>query len=209
MVRVIRRSFLEEVSERLPVSTTTLVAIVVGAVSLYIFYRRKGPVQRPPGDPRRSLSAPRDGGETCNALARIKQKAFIGKKVCIAWEVLHDGKSWKAQGKALDILRLYAFSSEVYLMCRIQGADDKKRILSLIKAVDGIERHRVLFCTTEKGYEAFTRQIDPSLLVTNDAAQVTFLKRIIETLVLVGGDCVVASNVACVPSVEAISIDLE
>ncbi|KAG5464880.1 hypothetical protein LSCM4_00326 [Leishmania orientalis] len=209
MARVIRRSFLEEVSERLPVSTTTLVAIVVGAVSLYIFYRRKGPVRRPSTSARRPLSSPRNAGEASDAMTRIKNKAFIGKKICIAWEVLHDDKGWKAQGKALDILRFYAFSSEVYLMCRICGADDKKKIIDLVKAVDGIERHRILFCTTEKGYEAFTRQIDPSLLVTNDAAQVVFLKRVIHTLVLVGGDGVVASNVACVPSVEAIAVDLE
>ncbi|CAJ1036477.1 hypothetical protein, conserved [Leishmania lindenbergi] len=209
MVGVIRRSFLEEISERLPVSTTTLVAIVVSAVSLYIFYRRKDPAQRPPTSARRPLGAPRDAVEACDAVTRIKQKAFIGKKICIAWEVLHDDKGWKAHGKALDILRFYAFSSEVYLMCRIRDAADKKQILNLVKAVDGIERHRILFCTTEKGYEAFTRQIDPSLLVTNNAAQVMFLKRVIQTLVLVGGDGVVASNVACVPSVEAIAVDLE
>ncbi|GET93386.1 hypothetical protein, conserved [Leishmania tarentolae] len=209
MARVIRRSFLEEVSERLPVSTTTLVVIVVGAVSLYIFYRRKGPTQRPAASARRPLSAPRDAGETCDAMTRIKQKAFVGKKICIAWEVLHDGKGWKAQGKALEILQFYALSSEVYLMCRIRDADDKKRILNLVKGVYKIERHRVLFCTTEKGYEAFTRQIDPSLMVTSNVAQVAFLKRFIQTIVLVGSDGVVASNVACVPSVEAIAVDLK
>ncbi|KAG5464144.1 hypothetical protein LSCM1_00324 [Leishmania martiniquensis] len=209
MTRVIRRSFLEEVSERLPVSTTTLVALVVGAVSLYFFYRRKGPAQRPSTSARRPLSAPRDAGEASDAMTRIKNKAFIGRKICVVWEVLHDGKNWKAEGKALDVLRFYAFSSEVYLMCRICGDDDKKKILDLVKGVDGIERHRILFCTTEKGYEAFTRQIGPNLLVTNNAAQVAFLKRVIDTLVLVGGDGVVGNNVACVPSVEAIAVDLE
>lgn len=218
MVRVVRRSFLEEVSERLPVSTTTLVAIVVGAVSLYIYYRRKGPTQRPSPSARRPLGAPRDVREprdlrsvraATDVLTRIKQKAFIGKKICIAWEVLYDGAEWAAQGKALAILQFYAFSSEVYLMCRIRSADDKKEILSLVKDVDGLLRHRILFCTTEKGYEAFTRQIDPSLLITHDAAQVNFLKRVIQNLVLVGSDGVAAPNVACVSSVEMLAVPLE
>ncbi|KAK7196169.1 hypothetical protein NESM_000551900 [Novymonas esmeraldas] len=208
MGRVLRRSFFEEVIERIPVSTTTLVALVVGAVSLYIFYRREGHAHRPPAPTRRPLSASRDASEATDVMARIKQKAFVGKKICIAWEVLHDAEGWAAQGKALEILRFYAFSSELYLMCLIRDAEHKKRILSLVKGVDGIERHRILFCTTDKGYEAFTRQIDPHLLVTNDAAQVAFLKRIINTLVLVGSDGVVASNVACVPSIEALAVEL-
>jgi hypothetical protein len=209
MGRLIRRTFFDEISERLHVSTTALVAIVVGAVTLYIFYRRKGPQSRPSTDVRRPLSAPKKEGEQCDVLARIKQRSFVGKKICIAWEVLHDGKAWKADGKALSVLKFYAFSSEVYLMCRIANAEDKKRILDLVKGIDGIVRHRVLFCTTQKGYEAFTRQIDPSLLITYDAAQVTFLKRIIHTLVLIEGSGVEGSNVLCVPSIAALAVDPE
>lgn len=209
MGRVIRRTLLDEVSERLPVSTTALVAIVVGAVTLYIFCRRKGTSTRPPAPVRRPINAPKGEGEHSDVMHRIKSKSFVGKKICFAWEVLYDGTAWKADGKALSILQFYAFSSEVYLMCRIERAEDKKRILDIVSAIDGIERHRVLFCTTEKGYEAFTRQIDPSLLVTNDAAQVSFLKRVINTLVLVGGDGVVANNVVCVPSVAALAVELE
>lgn len=209
MGRVVRRSFFDEVTERLPVSTTALVAIVVGAVTLYIFCRRKTTPSRPPPVVRRPLSAPKREGEQSDVLTRIKQKSFVGKKICIAWEVLHDGETWKADGKALSVLQFYAFSSEVFLMCRISNPEDKRRILDLVKNVDGIERHRVLFCTTQKGYEAFTRQIDPSLLVTNDAAQVSFLKRIIHTLVLVEGTGAEGSNVLCVPSVAALAVDAE
>lgn len=209
MGRVVRRTLLDEVTERLPVSTTALVAIVVGAVTLYIFCRRKGSSARPPASTRRPLNAPKSEGESTDVLQRIKSKSFVGKKICFAWEVLYDGQGWKADGKALSILQFYAFSSEVYLMCRIERAEDKKHVLDAVKSIDGIERHRVLFCTTEKGYEAFTRQIDPSLLVTSDAAQVSFLKRVINTLVLVGGDGVVGSNVLCVPSVAALAVDLE
>lgn len=209
MGRVIRRSFFDEVSERLPVSTTALVAIVVGAVTLYIFCRRKGTPSRPPNTMRRPLSAPKNESEQSDVMKQIKDKSFVGKKICIAWEVLHDGKAWKAGGEALRMLKFYAFSSEVYLMCRIANAEDKNRIWSLVKGIDGIERHRVLFCTTQKGYEAFTRQIDPSLLITTDAEQVAFLKRVIHSLILVEGSGVVGNNVVCVPSVSALVVDNE
>ncbi|KPA81280.1 hypothetical protein ABB37_03688 [Leptomonas pyrrhocoris] len=209
MGRAIRRSLFDEVSERLHVSTTALVAIVVGAVTLYLFCRRKGAPSRPSTIVRRPLNAPKTEGEQSDVMTRIKQSGFVGKKVCIAWEVLHDGKAWKADGKALSVLQFYAFTSEVYLMCCIRNADDKKRIIGLVNGIDGIERHRVLFCTTQKGYEAFTRQIDPSLLITNDPAQVSFLKRIIQTLVLVEGSGAVGNNVLCVPSVAALAVDTE
>ncbi|KPI88557.1 hypothetical protein ABL78_2369 [Leptomonas seymouri] len=209
MVRVVRRSLLDEVAERLPVSTTALVAIVVGAVTFYIFCRRKGIASRPSTTLRRPLNASKAEGGSSDLMTRIKQGSFMGKKVCIAWEVLHDGKAWKADGKALSVLQFYAFSSELYLMCHIEKAEDKKRILDLVKDIDGIERHRVLFCTTHKGYEAFTRQIDPSLLITHDAAQVSFLKRVIHSLVLVEGVSAVGGNVLCVPSVAALEVDAE
>lgn len=207
MSRAHRKPVFETLLQQASGSLTALVALALGAMTLYFFYKKRAtprdslprPTQRP-GSLGSVESKKKD--DVCDVMTRIKKKMFIGQKICIAFETLCGENGWKADGVAKEVLCWYAFSSDVYVMCRIRNVEEKKRILSMLKDIEGLQRHKVLFCTTQKGYEAFTRQISPALLITHDTTQVEFLCRILPYIVLVGSHGVVRGNVACIDSVE-------
>lgn len=219
-------ALLQQVSDNL----TSVVIIVIGAVAFFYVARRKpNTASRPPpravppgtvpsatarGAQRRpgptTLAAAPTGGAAAvemSVLQRIKKQLFVGSRICLVWEVFCKGSQWGDSGKAKDVLKWYALTSDLYIMCRINKEGEEKAILDVLRDIEGIQREKVLFCTTQKGYEAFTRQVNPALLITNDKAQAAFLSGVLPYIVLVGEDTLVKPNVACVPSTASLACD--
>ncbi|EPY27958.1 hypothetical protein STCU_05379 [Strigomonas culicis] len=137
--------------------------------------------------------------EPDSVLTRIKNQTFVGSKICIEWEALFESEGWKEKGK--EVLELYANTSDVYLMCHISQDEQKTKILNLVRGIQGLRRYKVLFSTTEKGYEAFTRQINPALLITRDLRLAELLSRVLPYIALVRSAPLSKDNVACFNSV--------
>ncbi|EPY39173.1 hypothetical protein AGDE_04756 [Angomonas deanei] len=206
---------------------TTLVALAIGAVAFYLLFRannRREP--RPP--PGGSIDASNNNnnnnsintttrqiGRGANPSARtlpkkteskdvlqfVKTQQLVGCKMCVAIDVLYKNGNWVEKGE--EVLRFLTSTSDVFLMYRVDSEAEQKRVLEVVhKCVPSLKRHKILFCSTEKGYEAFTRQITPSLLITYNPQQASFLSGVLPYIVLVSeGEQVAKLNVASVKSV--------
>jgi len=203
-----RKPIVEVLLQHVSGSITTWIALAIGAVTIYCIYKRKyGTTSQPPGmltPPPRWTDAtppshPSNTNDDSGVLARIYRQQFVGHKICIAWEALLEKGQLTEEAKG--ILRMFAFSSDVYLMCQISGDAEKMAILALVRDVEELLRHKILFCTTVKGYEAFARQLCPSLLITIYPSQASFLSGVLPYIVLVNSVNVIKGNVACVPTV--------
>ncbi|CCW60160.1 unnamed protein product [Phytomonas sp. EM1] len=195
-------------------SFTTLLAFVIGAVTILYVYKKKIGKQRPPHpirglDTGSSQQQPSMKDVDVDVLTKLRKKQFKGSKMCCAWDVFFSNGEWLCDGKAKDILSWYASTLDVYLMCRISSQNDKIQILKELKGIDGLQRHKILFCTTPKGYEAFTRQISPTILVTHDSSQAMFLSGILPYIILVGEGKTSKSNVSFISSISQIECDKE
>lgn len=225
-----RKPLFETLIQQMSRNFTSIVIIAIGAMAFFYLTRRKAdgagrpPAARPlpPANPagpaaRRpasgappAVAAPQAAaaGTGQTVLQRIKKKQFVGSKVCVVWEIFYKNGEWADGGKAKDILAWYAFSSDVYVMCKIGSRAEEKGILAVLMGIEGIQRQKVLFCTTQKAHEAFARQIIPALLITNDRADASFLSGVLPFTALVGsGDSAGKPNVACVPSAASLSCD--
>ncbi|CCW66872.1 unnamed protein product [Phytomonas sp. Hart1] len=193
-------------------SYTTLLALVIGAITILYVYKRKLGRPHPPRSIRGSDSAstrqqlPKKDVDL-DVLTKLRRKHFVGSKICCVWDVFFSDGQWLCDGKAKDILSWFASRLDVYLMCRISDQNEKKLILNQLKGIDGLQRHKILFCTTSKGYEAFTRQISPTILVTHDSFQAMFLSGILPYIILVGEYVSSKSNVYSISSIAQIEYD--
>ncbi|KAH9588603.1 hypothetical protein LSM04_000711 [Trypanosoma melophagium] len=158
-----------------------IVTFAIGAVSFYIFLKKR---KRHQGPPRR-----REGSQSTKIISssvwsRIHND-LKGNGVCISWEVLTENGEWRDDGKrALETL---ATHMDVYLMCQIKNVEEKKKILLMVADINRLVRHQILFCETGKGYEAFSRQIKPVLVILHDEPLASFLSDVLPDVVLVGG----------------------
>ncbi|ORC85215.1 uncharacterized protein TM35_000371880 [Trypanosoma theileri] len=166
------------------ISTSKLWVIVtfaIGAVSFYILLKKRKRQQAPPRRREDSYTTKINSSSVWN---RIHQD-LKGNGVCISWEVLTDNGEWREDGKrALETL---ATHMDVYLMCQIKSEEEKKKILLMVADINGLVRHKILFCQTGKGYEAFCRQIKPGLVILHDEPLASFLSTVLPDVVLVGG----------------------
>ncbi|KAG8347275.1 hypothetical protein TRVL_01905 [Trypanosoma vivax] len=182
-----RKPFLESVWQMPSPDVLTVITAVIGAVSIYLFLLKD-----------RRSGRRREGTTTDSKLSflnRMRDGQFKGRKMCISWEVLVSGGEWR--NGAREALVACASDMVVHLMCHIKNDDEKGNILSMIKDIKGLERHRILFCSTAKGYDAFCRQIKPFIAVTHDEGQASFLGDILASVVLVGST-VSSPSVTCV-----------
>ncbi|KEG12812.1 hypothetical protein DQ04_01411140 [Trypanosoma grayi] len=157
-----------------------IMTAVIGGFSIYMLFKKK---DTPPDERRKQILSNTKTGDPL-FITRLNQHQFKDSKVCLTWEVLNEGAGFEYCGK--KFLDQCAFNMDVYLMCRIESQEEKNEIIRMLRSMK-ISRHKVLFCETAKGYDAFCRQIKPALLVTHDKAQAVRLKSFIAHVVYVGG----------------------
>nr|CCC93871.1 unnamed protein product [Trypanosoma congolense IL3000] len=189
-----RSPLFEAILNRVPdVGILAVITALVGAVSLYVFVAKN---RRPGSSRSRGNTASKD--DRLDFLSKVRRGCFDGCVVCMSWEVLTEGGQWRAAAR--EALITLSTSMTVYLMCRVASEEEKRSILAMLKGIPRLVRHNILFCETAKGYEAFSRQIKPAILVTHDSAQASFLGSVLPNVVLVGsalpGSTV--TNIGCV-----------
>lgn len=177
-----RKPFFESMWEN---SSYPWIAAVIGAVSLYVYFARRRSIPR--SRPGTSTSVGPVTGSIGGSVGQsdkdalwslIKANKFSQSKVCVALEVLLHGDQWRMDAK--EMFARLCRTSDVYLMCKIiAGSGQKKDILAMMSGFEGLVRHKILFCSTSKGYEAFGRQISPSLMVLHDHTLATFLSNVL------------------------------
>lgn len=178
----------ESISENIPL----ILACVAGFLSLLTVVRRR--TREGNRGNRLSLQGTSSRGNAAqgvpkgdDVLTSFRKKSFEGSKICITWEVVGSGVSWKDHGEEM-IKKLAVMTPELFILIRVRNTEEKKQLLQLLHGLSnlGVQRNQVLFCTSEKGYEAFTRQVSPRLLITHDTAAAKFLERILEYILVVG-----------------------
>lgn len=151
-------------------SSLAWLAVLVGAISLVLYFKR-----RTTTPPKVVLPQLRSLHQT------IKDGKTANWNVCVTWDAL--------QGTSLlkeNLAKLCAVST-VFIVARATEAESKV-ILSAVTGIERLERHCVLFCTTEKGVESICRQISPTLLITTKVELCSFLARFLPFLIVVSPD---------------------
>lgn len=212
-----RKPLMENIVEMLSRNASLALAVVAGVVTVLYFVRRRGngssrrPGTRPTVDRSRiststnSLSATAHFAPSSDIVDSFQKNRFSSSKICITWDVLGSLEgTWK--DGAEQVMERLVTSTEVFIMCQVADDSQKKNMLDFLRKFStmGLERKRVLFCTTTKGYEAFTRQVNPSLLITHDPAQAKFLARVLPFILLVGNEAIPFPNVQTVPTIASL-----
>lgn len=202
-------------------SSTAWIAVVVASLSLFYYFsktrggRRRGNGAGGVGGGGGSATAA-SGTSASAAAARgdeslrqvLSSGRYSGWSVAIASECFVADDNTLLPG-AEAALRTLLEKTELYVFCRVESADAARlkrvALLSLLRSLGGaFVDSRLLMCTTEKGYEAFARQLRPSLTILNDAKLATFLAQFLPYLVVVsaGGGKLAKSNVEVVSALK-------
>lgn len=183
-----------------------MLCAIIGFSIYVLFVRRRTPRNNVS---RRVPSAPVSAAPILpsrdSIVTSLRQQKFVGSKVCITWDALESRTM--TDDSSLNIIERLVRSSDLFILCKVLDGNQQKRILDTLRplASVGLNRKNVLFCSSHKGYEAFTRQIMPSLLVTHDPSQATFLARVLPFIILVRENRNVDfPNVQCIDSVDAL-----
>lgn len=137
-------------------------------------------------------------------VSAITRNVFAASKICVTWEVLGSGNTWN-EGGEIAMKFLVSFSETFFLCCVSDESELKKRVRFLQKFKNyGLDRDRVLFCTTSSGYRAFIRQINPAILISHDARESEFLSRVLPYIVFVGEETLTAPNIQTIPSIKTL-----
>lgn len=209
-----RKPLMESILDVFSRNASLVLAVVAGVVTVLYFIKKRGSgsTQRPGtrsslGDNRTSACTSAASNPTLSSsiVDSFLQNKFSSLKICITWDVLGSSDGTWREGAEQVVERLVT-STEVFIMCKVVDEDQKRKMLELFRKFSamGLERKRVLFCTTTKGYEAFTRQVNPSLLITHDPAQAKFLARVLPFILLVGNEPIPFPNVQTVPTIAAL-----
>jgi len=161
------------------------VAVVIGTVSIIVYLRSR---RRPPAPrPVTRATQPTDAATSLRQL--LCDKVYAGWKVCVTYESLAPSGPMAAIPDVVAAkFRQLCSSADVYVLCRVDSDREMDQAISRLQqfANSGLRRTRVLFCSTSKGYEAFTRQLSPTLLITTDVALAQFLAKFLPYVVLIG-----------------------
>ena len=108
----------------------------------------------------------------------ILSKSYKGCKVCVDASALINTDLQLSQSGGTFLRELLEMKCEVFLYCQVPEAS-QATILDQLRpyAPLGLVRDRVLFCTTVKAHEAFTRQLEPTLLVSTRYETVSTVAR--------------------------------
>ena len=154
-------------------------------------------------DPRRTTSPLGDDSLAAHLLC----KKHAGWRISIDFfSVANDVSLALTEAGGAFLRELLDLKCEVFVYCQI-AETDKERVLSALRPFGqlGLVRDRVLFCTTVKAHEAFTRQLIPTLLVSTHLETVSAVARHIPYVLMVSETKQFeASNVTCVPSISTL-----
>eukprot|EP00658_Telonema_sp_P-2_P007356 TRINITY_DN12741_c0_g1_i5.p1 TRINITY_DN12741_c0_g1~~TRINITY_DN12741_c0_g1_i5.p1 ORF type:complete len:207 (+),score=26.31 TRINITY_DN12741_c0_g1_i5:124-744(+) len=109
----------------------------------------------------------------------ILSKSYGGCKICVDAAAILGADDLKISQSGGTFLReLLEMKCEVFFYCQVHEAS-QAAVLDQLRpyASLGLVRDRVLFCTTVKAHEAFTRQLVPTLLVSTRYETVSTVAR--------------------------------
>jgi hypothetical protein len=191
-------------------SSIVWVAVVIGAVSLWVYFSKSKRNRRPhQGQGEANVDgaalASNEANSKDDVITRLRSVMVVGWKVCVCIEAL-EGNPGEASlsNKAKSILQELCSRHDVFVLVQECGCREEAAVLQELKSVVGLRREKVLFCTTDKGYEAFTRQLSPAVLITTRVPLAAFLSRFLPYIILVGSNAAPTNpNVTSVPSLES------
>jgi len=84
----------------------------------------------------------------------------------------------------VETLMEIAKACDLYLMARVLDDESEERVLTALDEVGvfkicGLNRNKVLFCSTESGKTSFVRQLEPDWHIDTDAEKISQLSRFI------------------------------
>jgi hypothetical protein len=187
-------------------SSLAWVAVVIGAVSLfYYFSNKRTPTQ--PAQPRAQLHTEQANG----VLQQLSQRAYKGWKVCITIGVItvtRDSELTVPQALHEKFCTLCQHA-QVFVICKVSDEKSRAAIIEVLRRFGnhGLQRNNVLFTTTEKGCEAFCRQITPTLLITEQVELGSFLSKFLPFILMVGGSAnATKQNISVCESLDVVSL---
>ena len=160
--------------------TTGWAVAIIGALGLLYYFsttRRRGNNGR--GGASRPTAIP---SKDATLISQLQEKKHIGWKVGVASEVF--------LGKATEeaIVNKLASICDVFVFVRVDK--DKAKAAATIQkvksAVPAVKPIQILPCVSDKGHEAFARQLTPAILLTADSTLGNFLAQFLPYIVLVG-----------------------
>ena len=183
----------------LPILITVLLAYLA-----YIFFFR---THQQTGQPR-PQQQPNAAPKALSSAEFILGKHYKSSRVCVDLAALCSTPPFTLTEAGGAFLReLLDLKCEVFVYCQI-AETDKERVLSALRPFGqlGLVRDRVLFCTTVKAHEAFTRQLIPTLLVSTHLETVSAVARHIPYVLMVSETKQFeASNVTCTSTIDTLN----
>eukprot|EP00744_Colponema_vietnamica_P010885 GILI01015333.1.p1 GENE.GILI01015333.1~~GILI01015333.1.p1 ORF type:complete len:213 (-),score=35.98 GILI01015333.1:48-686(-) len=166
------------------------------------------PVNNAPAKPNQAKSA--DGSLSIEE--RMTTLSFAGWKVAIDVDALvtrasPTSPSIRSDGTSAYFESLLAARPDTYLYCEVRRDEGKRpasqshyvgdaspefvgqqELLDVLRpyAASGLKREQVLFCATPKGHESFSRQLQPTILITTRPQVASLLAKHVPYIVLVG-----------------------
>lgn len=143
-------------------------AVIVGAISLLVYLKRRKPkpTDRQPASQQQQ-----------------KTKATNQVVLAIAAEVIRAGGVQEISETSRSMLEKLCQNYSVFVFQKVSPGGPLQ-----FPIVAGLAPERILYCTSEKGYEAFTRQLKPSVLVVADAALSTKLEKFVPKILVSSGE---------------------
>lgn len=142
-------------------------AVIIGAISLFVFLKRRKPRQM-------------DNTPSGAAAAQMTAKQSI---VAIVASSLRDPNG-DIQEVVRSSLEKLCQKCNVFIYEKVAPNSKRKPDFPLIL---GLAPERILYCTSDKAFEAFTRQLKPSTLVVTDEELSKRLEKFVPTIVVIGG----------------------
>lgn len=188
--------------------------VLLFCTASFLFFSLRYRLQRWIGAPSENRRIPRNDARDCtlpmcvqdgDIVSAIARNVFASVKICITWEVLGCGDTWKEGGeRAMEFLVSFP---EIFIMVRVSDEVEQKKMVRFLRRFGekGLERDRVLFCTTGAGYRAFVRQLNPVVLISHEPDEAEFLSRILPHIVLVNEKNFAIPNIQSIPSILALT----
>jgi hypothetical protein len=165
-----------------------IVAAVVGLGLLYYFSRRRRVAGGPQGAPGQG-TAQGSGSSTVSTSESLVDQ--MRAKRHYAWKVAICTESFLDNTEACNLLETLAKQPRcdlfVFHLLRA-GETEAEATNAILSKVPSLRRIRILKCSTAKGYEAFARQLTPTLFVTKDPVLAKFLAQFLAFVVVVSDD---------------------
>eukprot|EP00457_Paulinella_chromatophora_P013304 gb/GEZN01013592.1/.p1 GENE.gb/GEZN01013592.1/~~gb/GEZN01013592.1/.p1 ORF type:complete len:245 (-),score=26.10 gb/GEZN01013592.1/:204-938(-) len=117
------------------------------------------------------------------------------RKVCLSIEktLFRDGFQHAPDEEAVSILFALLRSTQLFLVCLCTDKDTETSVMKALNKTGlfnaGLKKHRVLFCTTQKGKIAMFRHLEPDLCLDEDAQVIAALRSHIPSTAWISAEC--------------------